>query len=123
MPNFLDEDDIDLVIDEIVNNKVFQKLDTEIETYESIEELKFPQEYEDGGIIILDDLNENLMILVFKQSLKDLSLIIYLYSLFVKIIMNYQKERLELTEKYTTYSNQITSEMYKIFFKIKPLWT
>ena len=29
-----------------------------METYESIEELKFPQEYEDGIIIILDHLNE-----------------------------------------------------------------
>ena len=29
-----------------------------METCESIEQLKFPQEYEDGGIIILDDLNE-----------------------------------------------------------------
>ena len=29
-----------------------------METYESIEELKFPQEYEVGDIIILDDLNE-----------------------------------------------------------------
>ena len=32
--------------------------DTELETCESIEELKFPEEYDDGGIIILDDLNE-----------------------------------------------------------------
>ena len=38
--------------------KDYKKTDTEIETFESIEELKFPQEYEDGGIIILDDLNE-----------------------------------------------------------------
>ena len=44
--------------EEIVNNKDFEKSDTEIETYESIEELKFPQGYDDGGIIILDDLNE-----------------------------------------------------------------
>ena len=50
---------IDIVIEEIVNNKDFQKSDTEIETYESIEELKFPQDYDDGGIIRLDDLNEN----------------------------------------------------------------
>ena len=56
--NVLNEEDIDVVIEEIVNNKDFQKSDTEIETYESIEELKLPQEYDDGGIIILDDLNE-----------------------------------------------------------------
>ena len=35
-----------------------KRSDIEIETHESIEELKNPQEYEDGGIIILDDLNE-----------------------------------------------------------------
>ena len=56
--NILNEEDIDVVIEEIVNNRDFQKSDTEIETYESIEELNFPQEYDDGGIIILDDLNE-----------------------------------------------------------------
>ena len=45
--NILFEEDIDVVIDEIVIDKVFQKSRTEIESYESIEELKFPQEYED----------------------------------------------------------------------------
>ena len=61
IPNILNEIDIDIIIEEIVNNKDFQKSNTEIETYESIEELTFPQEYEDGGIIILDDLNEKEM--------------------------------------------------------------
>ena len=42
--NILNEQNFDIVIDEIVNNKDFEKSDTEIETYESIEELKFPQE-------------------------------------------------------------------------------
>ena len=55
------EEDIDVVIEEIVINKDFEKSDTEIETYESIEEMKFPQEYDDGGIIILDHLNEKEM--------------------------------------------------------------
>ena len=58
VPNFLNEKDIDVVIEEIVNNEDFEKSDTEIETYESIEELKFPQEYEENSIIILDDLNQ-----------------------------------------------------------------
>ena len=58
VPNMLNEEDIDVVIDDIVNNKDYKKSDTEIESYESIEEIKFHQEYEDGGIIILDDLNE-----------------------------------------------------------------
>ena len=48
IPNILKEEDIDVVIDEIVGNKDFNKSDTEIETYESKEELKFPQEYDDG---------------------------------------------------------------------------
>ena len=61
IPNILIEDDIDIVIDELVNNKDFEKSNTEIETCESIEQLKFPQEYEDGGIIILDDVNEKEM--------------------------------------------------------------
>ena len=58
IPNILNEEDIDIVIEGIVNNKDFEKSHTEIETYDSIEELKFPQEYEDGGNIILEDLNE-----------------------------------------------------------------
>ena len=61
IPNILNEEDMDIVIEEIVNNKDLEKSNTEIETYESIEELKFPQEYIDGGIIILDDLNEKEM--------------------------------------------------------------
>ena len=36
--NILIEEDLDLVIEEIVNNKEFEKSDTELETYESIEE-------------------------------------------------------------------------------------
>ena len=46
------------MIEEIVNRKVFEKSDNEIETYESLQELKFPEENEDGGINILDDINE-----------------------------------------------------------------
>ena len=62
IPNILNEEDVDIVIDEIVNNKDFEKSDTEIETYETIEELKYPQEDDYGGIIILDDLNEKEMV-------------------------------------------------------------
>ena len=50
-----------MVIEEIVNNEDFEKSNTETEAYESIEELKYPQEYEDGGIVILDDLKEKEM--------------------------------------------------------------
>ena len=58
IPNILSEERIDIVIDELLNNKDFEKSDTEIETYESIEELKFPQGNDDWGNIVLDDLNE-----------------------------------------------------------------
>ena len=94
IPNILNEVDIDIVIDGLVNNKDFEKSDTETETYESIEELKLPQEYDDGGIIILDDLKKKKrMILVYKLCLKDPDIIIYQYSLSVKIITNYRRER------------------------------
>ena len=61
IPNVLKEEVFDKVIEEIINNKDFEKSNTEIETYEIIEELKFPQDYENGGIIILGDLNEKEM--------------------------------------------------------------
>ena len=43
IPNILNEEDINVVNEKIVKNKDFEKSDTEIEKYESIEELKFPQ--------------------------------------------------------------------------------
>ena len=61
IPNILNEEDIDILIDELVNNKDFEKSDIEIETFNIIEELKFPQEYENNSIIILDDLNQKEM--------------------------------------------------------------
>ena len=61
IPNILNEDDIDIVIDEIVNKKIFEKSDTEIEIIDNIEELNFPHEYENNSIIILDDLNQKEM--------------------------------------------------------------
>ena len=80
IPNILNEEDIVIVIEEIVNNKDFEKSDTEIKTYESIEELKFPQEYENNSILILDDLKQKKwMILESKRCSNDLDLIIYLF--------------------------------------------
>ena len=61
IPNFLNEDDFGIVIDEIINNKGYEKLDIEIETYESVEDLKYPQVNENNSIIILDDLSEKEM--------------------------------------------------------------
>ena len=82
IPNMLNEVDIDVVIEEIVNNKDFQKSDTEIETFDNIEELKFPQEYENNSFVILDDSNQKEMDdprvqAMFKRSrLKNLSIFI-----------------------------------------------
>ena len=56
--NILNEEDIDVVNDEIVKIKDFPKSDTEIETFDNLDELKFPQDYEKNSIFILDDLNE-----------------------------------------------------------------
>ena len=61
IPNILNEEDLALVIEEVINNGDFEKSDTEIETFDNIEELKFPQEYENNSIIILDDLNQKEM--------------------------------------------------------------
>ena len=61
IPNNLNEEDIDLVIEEVINNEDFEKSNTEIETFDNIEELKFPQAYENNSIIILDDLNQKEM--------------------------------------------------------------
>ena len=57
-PNILNEENLDLIIEEVINNKDFQKSNIEIETFNNIEELKYPQEYENNSIIILDDLNQ-----------------------------------------------------------------
>ena len=51
IPNILNEEDIDVVIKDIVINKDFQNPNTEIETIDNIEDLKFPQVYE--NIVLL----------------------------------------------------------------------
>ena len=50
-PKIRNEKDIDVVVEEIVNNKDFEKSDTEKETFESIEETKFPKYYDDGVLL------------------------------------------------------------------------
>ena len=46
------------VIDELVNDNDFEKSEKRRETSESKEEIKDPQKYEDGNLIIPDDLIE-----------------------------------------------------------------
>ena len=59
--NILNEEDLDLVIEDVINNKDFIKSDIEIETFDNINKLKYPQYYENNSIIILDDLNQKEM--------------------------------------------------------------
>ena len=61
IPSILNEAEMDVVISEIVDNKDFEKSNTEIETFDNIEDLKYPQEYEINSIIISDDLNQKEM--------------------------------------------------------------
>ena len=57
--NILNGEDLKSIIEEIVIHKNFEKSETEIETYESIE-LKYPEEYDShhSTVIKLDDLND-----------------------------------------------------------------
>ena len=80
IPKILNAEDIDIVIEDIVNNKDFEKSNTEIETFDNIEDLKYPQEYEHNSIIILDDLYQKEMDDPRVQAmLKDRDIIIYLF--------------------------------------------
>ena len=45
----------------MVNDKDYEKSDPEIETHETIEQLKLPREYDDGCINILDVLSKKEM--------------------------------------------------------------
>ena len=61
IPNILNNEDLDIIIKEIIDNEDFQRSDIEIEPYDNIDNLKYPQEYEDNSIINLDDLNQKEM--------------------------------------------------------------
>ena len=58
IPIILNREDIDPVIEELVKNKYFEKSDCEIEAFDSLEELKYSEDYENNSINMLDDLNE-----------------------------------------------------------------
>ena len=120
IPNIVHDEDIDLVIDEIVNDKDFEISETQMETFKSIEELKHPQNYEDGGTNILDDsngkeVNDPRVQALFKRS--------RLETLSVFIISQDYYELPERTIRangtYITSSNQTTLEMFKFAIKIK----
>ena len=124
IPNFLNEEDIDIVIEEIVNNKDFEKTVIEIEIFDKIEELRFPQENENNGIIILDDLNEketnNDKIQAMLKRGRQNNLSFFIIS----------QDYYELPKRtnrangniYIIYLNQIISEVFKISIKTKVQW-
>ena len=60
IPNILNEDEIELVIEQMVTDKDFEKSGCEIDTYDGIDELKYTQEYNSDSrvVIILDAVNE-----------------------------------------------------------------
>ena len=58
IPNNLNEEDTDEVIGDIINNKDYEKSDTEIQTFDNIEEVKYPQEYENNIRIFLNDVSK-----------------------------------------------------------------
>ena len=60
IPNFLNEEETDLKIEELVKHEDFQKLHTEIETHESKEELNYPPENDSNqpNMIKIDDFCE-----------------------------------------------------------------
>ena len=102
-----------IVINEIVNNKDFEKSDFEIETYESIEELKYPQEYKYNSIIILDDLNDKEMnnppvqVMLKRSRHKNLSIVIISQDYY-----ELSKKHFVLMVISIIYSNQTILEMY-----------
>ena len=124
IPNILNEEDIDKVIDELVNDKDLEKSDKDIETYESIEDLKFPQEYENNSIIILDDLNQKEMDdariqAMFKRSRHNqLSAFIISQDYYELSKKQYAAMVISII-----YLNQIILETYKISIKTKHPWT
>ena len=121
--NILNEIDLDIVTVEIVNNKDFPKSDTKIHFFESIEELKYPQDYDDGSIIILAELNEKRkndprLQAMFKRS-RHTNLSIFIFS---QDYYELTKKRFELMKLSITSLNQINSQTFVIFIKIKLPW-
>ena len=120
LPNILNDEDIDVVIEKIGNIEDFEKSDSRIEIYEGIQELKFFQEYDDGGISVLDDLNEKEMKAprvqaMFKRSRHKI------FYIFVVSQEYYELPKRTIRANGNIYHtlNQIILEMFKISIRIK----
>ena len=124
-PNTLSEEDIDVVIEEIVNIKDFEKSDTEIETCESIEELKRRQEYNSDQPIVfnlnglyrkeMDNPRDQAMVKRSRQN--NISKIT-----FSQDYHELSKRTIRAVEKSITSLNQTVSGMLTFSIKIKILW-
>ena len=91
--------------------------------YESIEELKFPQEYENNSIIILDDLNQKEMDdprvqAMFKPSRHN-NLSIFIIS---QDYYELRKKQYAAMVTSIIYSNLIIREMLRIYIWIRLPW-
>ena len=123
IPKILNEEDLDILIEETINNKDFKTSDIEIEKINNIEELKFPQEYENNSIIILDDLNQKEMEdprvqAMFKRSRhKNLSIFIISQDYY-----ELSKKQYDVMVIPIISLNRIILEMFKIYIRIKLLW-
>ena len=122
--DILNEGDLDNLIKEMVNHKDFEKSETAIETFASIEEIKYPQE-DDAVfpiVINIDDLNEKQMNdprvqAMFKRS-RHHNISIFII---VKITTNYQRELLEPMELYIIHSNQ-TFQTWSLSLSIQSIY-
>ena len=59
LKNIYNEEELKLLIEEKVNHKNFRKSETEIETYQSMEESKFTQDYNSDQRIVIIKVNLN----------------------------------------------------------------
>ena len=123
IPNIFNEEDIDIVIEDIDSIKDFEESVIEIETFDNIEELRFPQEYENNSIIILDDLNE-------KETINDKKQAMFKrgrhnnLSIFRISHDYYELPKRTIRANGNNYHilSQTISEMFKIYMKIKLPW-
>ena len=67
IPNILKEEDIDLVIEEINNNKYFEKPDTEIETYKSVCDLVFECFFLYLNLVVLSEISQKKSLIYLKK--------------------------------------------------------
>ena len=119
IPNFLNEQISDLVTDAIVNDKDFEKSETEKETFESKEKLKYPQEFDaDDPIFFSDDIHEKetndpRVQAMFRWSRHNNK------SIFIISLDYYELPKNFIRANDSICSNQIISEVFKSSIKAK----